>query len=253
MIGKSVLRDGSTLNGVSGMEADFGFFTVTGNCSADQNYAVCENLSPKEDVQRKITLWSTSVSTLIRALTCIPLDCKYSPLLPAFTFCHFNQLPQQVSKVTPRQRLEICLKMEKFKSRSGDQEVSALIPLLPLQGKWSYGKSLQWQHQYHHGSWKARVVHPPEKTIPVALSAIEKYLLRTVFRALFFYLIFSPVYFFHYVMVCPLLAMRISHMWRAKYQSINFTSQITAFFCFVFCGFFFHPLRESNHSSSRMK
>lgn len=42
--------------------------------------------------------------------------------------------------------------------------------------------------------------------------SIEKYLLRTVITALFFYLIFSPVYFFHYVMVCPLLAMRISHM-----------------------------------------
>lgn len=54
MIGKSVLHDGSTLIGVSGMEADFGFFTATGNCSADQNYAVCDNHSPTEDVQRKI-------------------------------------------------------------------------------------------------------------------------------------------------------------------------------------------------------
>lgn len=68
MIGKSVLHDGSTLNGVRGMEADFGFFTVIGNSSADQNHVVCENQSPTEDVQRKITFWLTSVSTLIKAL-----------------------------------------------------------------------------------------------------------------------------------------------------------------------------------------
>lgn len=142
MIGKSVLHDGSTLNSVRGMEADLGFFTVTGNCSADQNYAVCENQSPTEDVQSKITFCLTSVSTLIKG-TCIPLDSKHSPLLPAFTFCHFNQLPQQVSKITPRERLEICLKTERCKSRCGDQEVLTLIPLLPLQGEWSYGKSLQ--------------------------------------------------------------------------------------------------------------
>lgn len=94
MIGKSVLHDESTLNGVSRMEADFGFFTVTGNCSADQNYAVSKNQSPTEDVQRKITFWLTNVSTLVKAVTCIPLDSKHSPLLPAFTFWHSNQLPQ---------------------------------------------------------------------------------------------------------------------------------------------------------------
>lgn len=77
MIGKSALHDGFTLNGVSGMEADFGFFTVTGSCSADQNSVVCENQSPTEDIQRKITLWLTS--TLIGALTCMPLDIKLHP------------------------------------------------------------------------------------------------------------------------------------------------------------------------------
>lgn len=74
MIGKSVLHDGSTLNGVN-----FGFFTVTGNCLADQNYVVCVNQSLTQDIKRKMTLWVASVRALIRVLTCIPLDCKHPP------------------------------------------------------------------------------------------------------------------------------------------------------------------------------
>lgn len=74
MIGKSVLHDGSTLNGVN-----FGFFTVTGNCSADQNYVVCVNQSLTQDVESKITLRVASISALIRVLTCTPLDCKHTP------------------------------------------------------------------------------------------------------------------------------------------------------------------------------
>lgn len=74
MIGKSVLRDGSTLNGV-----DFGFFTIPGNCSADQNYVVRIHQSLSQDVKRKITLCVASVNALIRVLTRIAVDCKYPP------------------------------------------------------------------------------------------------------------------------------------------------------------------------------
>lgn len=98
--------------------------------------------------------------------------------------------------------------MEKFKSRGGDQEFSALF--LPLQGKRSFGKSLPCHYHYHHASGKGKMVHTPvEKNIWIIYYSE---VLRTVIMELFFYLILISVYFFHYMMMGPLLAKIISHM-----------------------------------------
>lgn len=153
--------------------------------------------------------------------------------------------------------------METFKSSSEETEVWALIPLLPLQGKWSHGKSLHCQHQYHHGSWKAEVAHPPGKNKTSCLICCREALTENSYWGT---ILLSDPYSNLFLPLCNSMSITSNENFthvksqisqhKPHFPNYCFFWLFSGFFSGFFLGFFwvfFHPLRESHHSSAKMK